>query len=313
MINVKFGWRVPAFPGDSSRRSIFVEQITSALDQVQEGFDSVWIEDHFIPWADFQPPDTDTLESWTTLCYLAGALPNLDFGTIVLCQSYRNPALLAKMGATLQLLSGGRFILGLGAGWMEEEYRAYGYEFPKGSVRLAQLAEAVQVIRMMWAESPASFAGEHYHIKDAYCEPRPNPLPPIMIGAEGEKLGLRVVAQHADWWNLTGARPEAYAHKLEVLRSHCRAVGRNCDEIVKTWTTWDDGIAIGETEAEARRVAEDSPFHGGNRIIGTPEQVTEHLRRFTDLGVEYFMLRFADFPNPAGAKLFAEAVIPQFK
>jgi alkanesulfonate monooxygenase SsuD/methylene tetrahydromethanopterin reductase-like flavin-dependent oxidoreductase (luciferase family) len=221
--------------------------------------------------------------------------------------------MLAKMGATLQMLSGGRFILGIGAGWMREEYLAYGYEFPPAPVRIAQLAEAVQIIRKLWTEAPASFEGRYYRIKDAYCEPRPDPLPPIMIGGEGEKLTLRVVAEQADWWNLTGGTPNGYAAKLAALRAHCEAIGRNCDEIVKTWTTWDDGIAIGETEQEARRVAETSPFEGPNRITGTPEQVAEQLRRFADLGVEHFMLRFADFPNPAGAELFAEAVIPRFE
>lgn len=313
MTGVKFGWRAPAFPGDSSRRSTFVDQITNVLARIQDRFDSAWIEDHFIPWADFQPADTDTLECWTSLCYLAGAFPRLHFGSIVLCQSYRNPALLAKMAATLQILSGGRFILGIGAGWMEEEYRAYGYEFPRAPVRIAQLAEAVQIIRKMWTETPASFDGVYYRIKDAYCEPRPNPLPPVMIGGEGEKLALRIVAEHADWWNLTGVTPETYAGKLNVLRTHCEAIGRDCDEIVKTWTTWDDGIAIGETEQEARRIAEASPFGGTNRVIGTPEQVADHLQRFTDLGVRHFMLRFADFPNPAGAELFAESIIPQFR
>lgn len=311
MAEIKFGWRVPAFPVDDSRRSTFVDQITNTLDRIQGHFDSAWVADHFIPWATFQSDDTDTLECWTTICYLAGAFPDLHFGSIVLCQSYRNPALVAKMGATLQLLTGGRFILGIGAGWKADEYLAYGYEFPEIPVRIAQLEEAVQIIRRMWTETPATFQGKYYRITDAYCEPRPAPRPPIMIGGGGERLTLRVVARHADWWNLPGGTVENYAHKLDVLRAHCEAVGRNYDEIVKTWAG--EVVAIAETEAEARRIAEASPFNGSSDIVGTPDQIVDRLRRFTDLGVEHFILRFADFPNPAGVTLFAEEVIPQFR
>ncbi len=310
MANTKFGWRVPAFPVDGSRGSTFIEQITRTLDQVQGQFDSAWVADHFIPWASFEADETDTLECWTSIAYLAGAFPELDFGSIVLCQSYRNPALLAKMGATLQALTGGRFILGIGAGWKEDEYLAYGYEYPKASVRIAQLEEAVHIIHRMWTETPADFEGEYYAIEDAYCEPKPDPRPPIMIGGGGERLTLRVVAKHADWWNFPGGSVENYAHKLDVLRSHCDAVGRDYDEIAKTWAG--EFVAVAESAAEARQIADASPFNDGG-IVGTPDQVAEQLRAFTDLGVEYFILRFADFPNPAGARLFAEEVTPRFQ
>lgn len=311
MTSVKFGWRVPAFPVDDSRGSTFVDQITDTLDRVQGRFDSAWVADHFIPWAEFEADDTDTLECLTSICFLAGAFPELDFGSIVLCQSYRNPALLAKMGATLQVLTGGRFILAIGAGWKTDEYLAYNYEFPKTAVCIAQLEEAVQIIRKMWTQTPASFEGKYYRIQNAYCEPKPDPRPPIMIGGGGERLTLRVVARYADWWNIPGGSVENYAHKLDVLRSHCQAVGRDYDEIVKTWAG--ELVAVAETEAEARRIANASPFNGGSRIVGTPDQVAERLRAFTDLGVEYFILRFADFPDTAGVELFADEVIPQFR
>jgi F420-dependent oxidoreductase-like protein len=311
MAEVKFGWRVPAFPTDNSDGAVFINQITDTLTRIQDHFDSAWVADHFIPWAVFLADDVDTLECFTTITYLAGAFPGLNFGSIVLCQSYRNPALLAKMAATLQVLSGGRFILGIGAGWKEDEYLAYGYEYPKTPVRIAQLEEAVQIIRRMWTETPASFEGAYYHIKDAYCEPKPDPKPPIMIGGGGEKLTLRIVAQHADWWNFPSGSLENYAHKLEVLRTHCEAVGRDYDAIKKTWAI--ESVAIAETEAEAQALAKQSPFYSSYGIAGTPAQVADQLRRFTDLGVEYFIVRFADFPNPAGAELFAETVIPQFE
>ncbi len=311
MSEIKFGWRVPAFPADDSRGTQFAAQIAQTLARIQGKFSSAWIADHFIPWADFVADDVDTLECLTSIAYLAGAFPQLDFGSIVLCQSYRNPALLAKMGATLQLLTNGRFILGIGAGWKDDEYLAYNYPFPTAPARIAQLSEAVQIIRQMWTAAPASFSGDHYQIKDAYCSPQPSPRPPIMIGGGGEKLTLRVVAQYADWWNIPGGSVENYAHKLEILRGHCDAVGRNHDEIVKTWSG--ETVAIAETDAEARRIAAESPFGAGQRFTGTPDKIAAELRRFTDLGVEHFILRFADFPSTAGVGLFADQVVPQFK
>jgi alkanesulfonate monooxygenase SsuD/methylene tetrahydromethanopterin reductase-like flavin-dependent oxidoreductase (luciferase family) len=212
------------------------------------------------------------------------------------------------MGATLQLLTGGRFVMGLGTGWKEDEYYAYGYEFPKPAVRVAQLEETIHIIRKMWTESPATFEGQYYQIRNVYCEPRPDPVPPLLIGGGGEKLMLRLIAKYADWWNYCDT-VETYAHKLSVLRSHCEAVGRDFNEIVKTW----DGlqITIAETEAEAWRIYEASAFRRREHVVGTPDQVAERLRAYIDLGVTIFFLRFDDFPSRAGIQLFVEEVIPQ--
>ncbi|QPC84252.1 LLM class flavin-dependent oxidoreductase [Phototrophicus methaneseepsis] len=306
MSKIKFGWRSPAFSFDGTRGTDFLEQITTTMDLVHGSFDSVWVADHFIPWASFAAPDTDTLEAWTTISYLAGAYPNIDFGSIVLSQSYRNPALLAKSAATLQWLTGGRFILGIGAGWKEDEYLAYGYDFPKASVRIKQLSEAVHIIRKMWTESPATFEGDYYQIKDAYCEPMPDPAPPIMIGGGGEQLTLRVVAEQADWWNLSGSA-DFYGHKLDVLRGHCEAVGRDYESIVKTWTS--DTILLAPSEAEAQRIAAANPLMDG--VSGyTPQHLMDQLQSLIDLGVSYFMLRFADFPHTEGIQMFMEEVMP---
>lgn len=309
MSTIQFGWRIPAFPVDGSQGTAFVKQITDSLNALHSHYDSAWIADHVVPWASFVDSDVDTLECFTAMSYLAGAFPSLEIGSIVLCQSYRNPALLAKMGATLQLLTGGRLIFGIGAGWKEDEYKAYNYDFPKASVRIAQLAETIQIIRAMWSGSPATFEGKYYRIENAYCEPMPDPMPPIMVGGGGEKLTLRVVAQYADWWDLPGGNVETYAHKLNVLKGHCQEVGREYDEILKSWG---GSVAIAETEAEAKAIADATPF-GANAIVGTPEQITEHLRRYTDLGVKNLIMRFADLPETGGAELFAEKVIPEFK
>jgi alkanesulfonate monooxygenase SsuD/methylene tetrahydromethanopterin reductase-like flavin-dependent oxidoreductase (luciferase family) len=308
MSEVEFGWRLPAFPVDGSRGAEFVQQIVENLTQVQGRFQSAWVADHFIPWANFQSDETDTLECLTAVNYMAGAFPLLDFGTIVLCQSYRNPALLAKMAATLQLLSGGRFILGIGAGWKADEYRAYNYDYPKPAVRIGQLEDTVEIIKRLWSSTPATYEGKYYSIENAYCEPKPDPRPPIMIGGGGEQLTLRVVAKHADWWNFPGSTLENYTHKLDVLRQHCDAVGRDYDEIRKTWAC--EQVAVAATEEEARRMATASPFSGNNLLVGTPEQVAEGLRTFTNVGVTYFMLRFCDFPGTEGVLRFAEEVMP---
>jgi alkanesulfonate monooxygenase SsuD/methylene tetrahydromethanopterin reductase-like flavin-dependent oxidoreductase (luciferase family) len=297
-----------SFPVDGSSGAAFIDQIHHTLDRIHPHFDSVWVDDHLMPWARWQSNDTPYLECLTTITHFATAYPTLKFGASVLCQSYRNPGLLAKMAANLQLLTGGRFLFGIGAGWMEEEYRAYNFDFPKASVRIAQLEETIQVVKKLWTEAPASFEGVYYRLDNAYCEPRPNPVPPLLIGGGGEQLTLRVVAKYADWWNITGGSYDNYAHKLGVLRQHCAAVGRDCDEIVKTWSA--EALAVAETEAEARRIAAASPYDN-NPIIGTPVQVATQLQAFVDLGVEYFIVRLLDFPETKGLELFAREVMPR--
>jgi alkanesulfonate monooxygenase SsuD/methylene tetrahydromethanopterin reductase-like flavin-dependent oxidoreductase (luciferase family) len=308
---VQFGWRIPDFPVNAARGQEFIDQIVGVLDEVHASFDSAWQADHFVPWADFQDPFTDTLEAWTSIAYLAGKYTNLHFGNIVLCQSYRSPALLAKMAASLQTLSGGRLILGIGAGWKKDEYLAYGYPFPTTRARLEQLEETVQILRLMWTEPRASFTGKHYQIEEAICEPKPSPPPPLMVGGGGRKVTLRIAAQFADWWNYPGSTPEHYADLLEVLRGHCQAVGRDYHAITKTWLS--DCVAVAPTHEAAVRLAEASPFYDpATSVVGTPDEVAAHLQRFVDLGVTHMILRFVDFPKAGGARLFASEVMPRF-
>jgi alkanesulfonate monooxygenase SsuD/methylene tetrahydromethanopterin reductase-like flavin-dependent oxidoreductase (luciferase family) len=309
--SVRFGWRVPAFPVDGSHGGSFRDQIFAYLDAIQGRFASAWVADHFVPWHPAQDPMTDTLECWTTIAHLAGRFPKLFFGSMVMSQSYRQPALLAKMAATLQTLSGGRFILGLGAGWKEDEYLAYGYDFPSIATRIHQLAEAAQIIRLMWTQPRVTFHGRFYRVQDAICEPKPDPPPALLIGGGGRKLTLRYVAQHADWWNFPGDTLENYSELLDVLREHCEAVGRDYDGIVKTWAT--ECVAVAPSREKAQQMAEANFFHTpGLSLVGTPDDVSAELRRFAGLGVAHFILRFADFPNTGGAKLFAKEVIPRF-
>src|SRR4051812_22026584 len=165
------------------------------------------------------------LEGWTTIAYLAAEFPTYTFGNLVLGQSYRNPALLAKMAATLQALTGGRLILGIGAGWQADEYAAYGYLYPNGATRVEQLGEAIDVLRAMWTQSPATFEGRHYQVRNAYCEPRPDPPIRILVGGRRPKL-LRVAAAKADLWSWDGPI-ERYGPLVEQLRRACADVGRD--------------------------------------------------------------------------------------
>jgi alkanesulfonate monooxygenase SsuD/methylene tetrahydromethanopterin reductase-like flavin-dependent oxidoreductase (luciferase family) len=274
---------------------------------MHQQIDSVWMDDHLMPWAEWQPKDTPYLECLTTIAYLAAAYPSLTVGASVLCQSYRNPALLGKMLANLQLLTGGRLIFGIGAGWMEQEYRAYNFDFPPASVRLEQLEEAILVVKRLWTAAPASYTGKHYRVDQAYCEPRPDPIPPLLIGGGGEQRTLRLVAKYADYWNIPGGTASNYAHKLDVLKEHCAAVGRDYATIIKTWSA--EAIALAPSEAEARRIAAASPYDN-HPIVGTPQQVADQLQAFLDLGVEYFIVRLVDFPDTAGIELFMQEVVP---
>ncbi len=311
MSDLMFGLRVNDFPVDGTRGRAFVDQLLNYIASAGPAYTSLFVSDHFVPWAQWQPSDTDLHECWTTMSFLAATFPDKQIGSIVMAVGYRSPALVAKMAATLQVLSGGRLILGLGAGWKEDEYLAYGYEFPRAAIRIAQLEEALQIIRRLWTQSPATFEGRYYRVRNAYCEPRPEPIPPILIGAAGERRMLRLVAQYADWYNLPGGDVARYARKLEVLRQHCAEVGRDYESIIKSYLV--ECVAVAQDPAEARRWAEKSPFcyHGGAALVGTPEEVTEQLRAFARLGVRHFLLRFADFPHPEGAQLFAREVIPR--
>ena len=283
--------------------SRLVEATFPYFDQTIAPFDSIWLPDHV------QYNGHKVAEGWTLFVWALARYPDKLCGHEVLCNSFRNPALTAKMVATAQALSGGRAILGIGAGWNEEEYRAYDWPFPPTPVRIAQMCEAIQLIRRMWTDSPASYAGAHYRITNAVCEPRPRPLPPVMIGGHGEKHLLRAVAEHANWWNYGFRDLALYAHKQDVLKTHCRAVGRDYDEIVQVIRV---GILIAPTEREVERVksAPDVRPLSDIRLIGTPEQVGETLRTIIRQGARRLTVNFADAPRPDGTRLFAETVLP---
>ena len=283
--------------------SRLVETTFPYFDKTVAPFDSIWLPNHV------QYDAHKVAEGWTLFVWALARYPDKLCGHEVLCNSFRNPAHTAKMVATAQALSGGRAILGIGAGWNQAEYLAYGWPCPPTPVRIAQLGEAITLIRRMWMESPASYEGEHYRIANAHCEPRPSPLPPVMIGGHGEKYLLRAVAQHADWWNYGFKDLPLYAHKQEVLKTHCREVKRDYDEIVQVLRV---GILIAETEREVERL-ENAPGvrpMSDIRLAGTPAQVTDTLRSIVAQGARRLTVNFADAPRSDGTVLFAEQVLP---
>lgn len=286
---MQFGWVTPvAGLPESGGQPVVIQQLDEILPMVAEHFDSVWAYDHLYGFA---RPDEPYLECWTTLTWLAARLPRLLVGGLVLCNNFRHPALLAQMGKTLQAFSGGRLVLGLGAGWREEEYRRYGIPFGSPATRVRQLEEAVQIIRALWTEPSATFAGQHYQIDGVPCAPAPRPVPPILIGGSGEQLMLRLVARHADWWGCSGP-PERYAAKLEVLRRHCAAEGRDFDSIVKTADI--DDAALPADAAAARELA------------GLIEQ-------YQALGVTHLMFDFGFVADAERVRRLGEDVLARFR
>jgi alkanesulfonate monooxygenase SsuD/methylene tetrahydromethanopterin reductase-like flavin-dependent oxidoreductase (luciferase family) len=283
--------------------SRLVEHSFTYLDQTVAPFGSIWMPDHV------QYGSHKVAEGWTLATWALARYPDKLVGHEVLCNSMRNPAHLAKMAATAQALSGGRFILGIGAGWNREEYLAYDWPFPPTRVRIEQMCEAIELIRLMWTSSPASYKGQHYQINQAYCEPRPATIPPVMIGGHGEKYLLKAVAQHADWWNYTFRDAATYTQKQEAVKAHCGEVRRDYDQIQQIVRA---GILIAETEREVERVKNrpDTRPLADIHVIGTPEQVTETLHGIIRQGADQLTVNFADVPRPDGTRLFAESVLP---
>ena len=237
MAKVEFGLIVEAVAPAPARRNQHMEEVHRLLTLARGHYASAWVIDHLTG---------DILEGWTALTYLSALHPEFLWGHTVISQSFRNPALLARMGATLQLMTGGRFILGIGAGGDEADYRACGYPFPSGGTRVAQLDETLRIIKAIWTEEHPSFEGEHYRIEDAHCEFRPDPLPPIRTGAFGPKM-LRLTARHADWWDVSSTSIDDYRALATEFQRACEEVGRDPATVRRTWS---GGCVCAPTEAE---------------------------------------------------------------
>ena len=283
------------------------------------GFDSIWLFDHFHTY--HTPVLETTFECWTSMAALARDTTKIRLGQMVTCNGYRNPALLAKMASTVDVLSHGRLDFGIGAGWYEHEFNAYGYPYPGTGERLRMLAESLQVIHAMWSQPYASFKGEFYTIDGAINEPKPvqKPHPPIWVGGEGEKVTLRIAAQYGDAVNFGGHLDDMgwYQHKLDVVRGHCEAIGRDPSELIYSSDVetsllrpGDDAAAI---TARYRR-GESLADYKTHAIVGGPQEVIDTYGRLIDQGIDYIIV--SDLPNTATTDILeylGTEVLPAFR
>ena len=283
------GWRRDLVDiADPVEKFEAMTNVAKAADAIP-ALDSIWVYDHFhtVP----QPTLEATFEAWTITATLSRDTQRVNIGQMVTCNGYRNPALLAKIASTVDVASHGRLYCGLGAGWYEHEWRAFGYGFPETRDRMRMLREACAIITKMWTEDYPTFAGEHYAINEPINEPKGvrTPHPSFWIGGSGEQVTLRLVARYADACNI-GADPDVAEHKLAVLRQHCDQVGRDYTTIIKS-TSLEDIVLVrrGETpEAAVARARSAMP----SDFVGTAEELAERLRALADRGIDYVIVSF---------------------
>ncbi len=316
------GWRLDLVGIDPSEQWAVMNGLARRADD-GDAWDSLWVYDHFhtVP----VPTDEATHEAWSLMSAFAAGTSRIKLGQMCTAMSYRNPVYLAKVAATADIISGGRIQMGIGAGWYEHEWRAYGYGFPPARERLARLDEGVQIMRDAWRDGRVSFDGRHYQVDGAIVAPKPlqeNGIP-LWIAGGGEKVTLKIAAKYAQYTNFSGD-PEQFAHKSRVLAGHCADVGTDYDSIVRSANI---NVVIADTEAEVDARLADlrgvySPLVGDAATesmvtamrgpgTGTPEQVIGQLARLKDLGCEYLICYFPDAAHDhRGLELFERAVIP---
>jgi F420-dependent oxidoreductase-like protein len=279
-------------------RSLEIARVAEAA-----GYDHLWVYDHVETVPRREP--THVFEAWTTMAALAQMTSRVKLGQLVTCAAYRPVGLLAKEAACVDVMSGGRLILGLGAGWYHEEYASYGYAFPPAADRLGLLDETLQAVKLLWTQPQSTFEGRFLRLDGAFCDPKPlQDLPPVWVGGGGEKVTLAIAARHADATNWQVGL-DRFVHKSSVLRQHCERLGRDFDTITRTHGP---DCRLFDTEADlARWMA--SPEGGGvwgggspdeyvrDNLVGTPAQVAEKVQAYVDAGCREFVLWFRDFPS----------------
>ena len=307
---MKFGLQHPNFSYDGREIIENLKQVVLRAENL--GFDSFWVMDHFHQISMVGEPSEPMLEGWTTQAAVCGFTSKIRLGTLVTGVIYRYPSILAKIGATLDVLSGGRSFMGIGAAWNEEESRAYGIPFPSVSERFERLDEALQIIHKMWTEDHATFIGKYYQIKDAYCNPKPlqKPHPPILIGGTGERKTFRLVAKYGDACNLFGS-PDTIRKKLAILRERCREVNREYGTILKT--KLGHVIIASDKNKVEKMLAEEfknvsSEMRSEFVIFGTPEEVRRQVEAFRDSGIEYLIVSLPPSQELEQLELFAREV-----
>ena len=304
------GWSGP----DAWARSVELAELAESL-----GYDHLWVYDHVETVPRRQP--THVFEAFTMLAALSQRTSRARLGQLVTCSSYRNAGLLAKEAACIDVFSGGRLILGLGAGWFHEEYHAYGYEYLSDRQRLAVLDETLEVVRRMWTEETVTFEGDHLHFDGAYCDPKPvQQLPPVLVGGGGEQINLRIAARRADMTNWQVSL-EAFERKSGILEGYCDDVGRPFGAIRRTHGP---DCRLFDTDAECRAWCESEGGGGlwggtptdqylADNLVGTVDQVVEKTQAFVDAGCRGLILWLRDFPADETLRRFMAEVVPALK
>jgi len=316
------GWRLDLAGIDTEDHW---DTMTSVARRIEDlSYDSLWVYDHFhtVP----EPIQEATYEAWTLMAALAAVTDTVRLGQMCTCNSYRPPSYLAKVAASIDVISGGRVEMGIGAGWYEHEYDGYGYEFAKPSVRIGMLREGVEIMQQMWTEDEVHYEGKYYNLQGAICRPRPlqEPHIPFWVAGGGEQLTLNVAARYAAYTNF-GIDFESFVHKSEILRGHCEDVGTDFDSIVRS-TNFNVLCAATEEEVEnkiswyknhLRNYVSDEKVERQAKLYeamsGTPEQIAARLKEWESAGLTYAIVYF---PDPAydtsSMDLFAKEVIPAF-
>lgn len=317
------GWRLDLVGIETAEQWPTILSVAKTIESA--GYESVWVYDHFhtVP----VPTQEVTYEAWTLMAALAAATDTVRLGQMCTCNGYRSPAYLAKVATSIDAISGGRLEMGIGAGWYQHEYDGYGYPFPKPSVRIGELREAVEIMQRMWTEDEVTFDGKHYKLSGAICSPKPVQQPhiPLWIAGGGEKLTLNVAARYASYTNF-GENLEEFEHKSEILRGHCEDVGTEFGSIVRSTNF---NVVCEETEADVEeRIASIKdryrPFVDEERLgriealfrtmAGTPEQLVERIKPWADAGMTYAIVYFQEAAyDTSGLERFAREVIPALR
>ncbi len=283
------------------------------------GFSSIWSSDHFMQ--DPTNPDQNCLDCWTLLTALAVEVKDIRLGSLVTCMSYRNPAILAKIAASVDMISDGRLEFGVGAGWKDVEYHAYGIPFPSAGERVDRFIEGLEIIKGLWTQPMTTFNGKYYNVENAVSAPKPTqkPHPPVLIGGSKPRM-LRVMARHADAVNMGGAPdPATYGQTLEKLEQACAEEGSNFDRIRKShFMTFVVGKTEQDVQQRVQRVAEREGLtpdeyraRRARAYIGDTAGAVDLLKRYTELGVTQFMVVFPFMEEKESMRLFADEVIPK--
>jgi len=318
-LTIPQGWRGGDLPLEEENNPVkqfaFSKEIAITADNL--GFDSIYAYDHLMP---FYKGDTEKniFECFTLLSATATITNKIRIGQIVTCNSYRNPALLAKMLSTLDVISNGRTELGIGAGWYEKEYSAYGYDFPSHVIRIRQLDESISIIKELWTRRSATFSSRYYVVKDAICNPKPiqKPHPIIMVGGSGERYLLKVVAKHADRYNNFFGSPKELKKKIAILKEHCNTLGRDYKQIQHSVvlpciiTESQEGLneILARYKGNDKTIKEYLDYLVGGITIGIPEKIIKALNEYIEIGVTHFIIHFIGLNNSV-LKLFKSKVV----